>query len=179
MKKLFTALASLKLTVVLIVLAMLLVYVGTWAQIDSGSWQVQKKYFHSFVTWVPATVLVPRQYHLPGGFPMPGGYTIGLLMLINLVAAHMIRFKLRANRTGIILIHLGVILLLLGEGLTSALAVESQMVIDEGSYTNYSQDIRESELAIVDPSSAMDSVVVIPDEAEKSGTISLANRSCV
>ena len=40
MKKLFTPFASLKLTVVLIVLAMLLVYVGTWAQIDSGSWQV-------------------------------------------------------------------------------------------------------------------------------------------
>src|SRR2546423_5062060 len=149
-KRIFSPLASLKLTVVLIVLAMLLVYVGTWAQIDSGSWQVQKKYFHSFVTWVPLGVLVPRGagggYQLPGGFPMLGGYTIGLLMLINLVAAHMIRFKLRANRIGIILIHFGVILLLLGEGLTSALAVESQTVIDEGSFTNFSHDIRESEL---------------------------------
>src|SRR5438874_2879652 len=161
MKKFFTVLASLRLTVVLIVLAMLLVYVGTWAQVDSGSWQVQKKYFHSFVTWVPLGVLVPRgaggAYQLPGGFPMLGGYTIGFLMLINLVAAHMIRFKLRANRIGIILIHFGVILLLLGEGLTSALAVESQTVIDEASFTNFSHDIRESELAIVDPSSAMDS----------------------
>src|SRR5882724_2426506 len=150
-KRIFSPLSSLKLTVVLIVLAMLLVYVGTWAQLDSGPWQVQKKYFHSFVTWVPLTVLVPREYHLPGGFPMLGGYTIGLLMLINLIAAHMIRFKLKANRTGIILIHFGVILLLLGEGLTSALAVESQTVIDEGSFTNFSQDVRESELAIVDP----------------------------
>jgi len=178
MKKFFTALASLRLTVILIVLAMLLVYVGTWAQIDAGSWQVQKKYFHSFVTWVPLGVLVPRQYHLPGGFPMLGGYTIGALMLVNLLAAHLIRFKLRANRVGIILIHLGVILLLLGEGLTSALAVESQMVIDEASYTNYSQDIRESELAITDPSSAStDSVVVIPDQKlKKGGTISLADQ---
>src|SRR6266550_5876592 len=140
MKKFFTVLASLRLTVLLIVLAMLLIYVGTWAQVDSGSWQVQKKYFHSFVTWVPLGVLVPRQYHLPGGFPMLGGYTIGLLMLINLIAAHVIRFKLRWNRAGIILIHLGVILLLLGEGLTSALAVESQMPIDEGSSARYSQD---------------------------------------
>ncbi len=181
MKKFFTVLASLRLTVVLIVLAMLLVYVGTWAQVDSGSWQVQKKYFHSFVTWVPFGVMVPRAaggaYQLPGGFPMLGGYTIGLLMLINLVAAHVIRFKLRANRTGIILIHFGVILLLLGEGLTSALAVESQTVIDEGSFTNFSQDIRESELAIVDPSSAMDSVVVIPDKKlMKGGMISLAEQ---
>ena len=101
-KRLLSPLASLRLTVVLIVLAMLLVYVGTWAQLDSGPWQVQKKYFHSFAAWVPLTVLVPRQYHLPGGFPMLGGYTIGLLMLINLVAAHVIRFKLRWNRAGII-----------------------------------------------------------------------------
>src|SRR5258705_7087089 len=154
-KRIFSPLASLKLTVGLIVLAMLLVYVGTWAQLDSGPWQVQKKYFHSFFTWVPLTVLVPREYHLPGGFPMLGGYTIGLLMLINLIAAHMVRFKLKANRTGIILIHLGVILLLLSEALTSALTVESQMPIDEGRYANYSQDIGESELAVVDTSASV------------------------
>ena len=35
-KRLLSPLASLRLTVVLIVLAMLLVYVGTWAQLDSG-----------------------------------------------------------------------------------------------------------------------------------------------
>src|SRR3954468_2363756 len=117
-KRLLGPLASLKLTVVLLVLAMLLVYVGTWAQLDSGPWQVQKKYFHSFVTWVPAGILMPRaangSYQIPGGFPILGGYTIGVLMLINLIAAHVIRFKLRWNRAGIILIHLGVILLLLG-----------------------------------------------------------------
>jgi ABC-type transport system involved in cytochrome c biogenesis permease subunit len=164
-KKLLSPLSSLKLTVILIIAAMLLVYVGTWAQVDSGSWQVQKKYFHSFLTWVDLQTLIPRQYHLPGGFPMLGGYTIGLLMLINLIAAHAIRFKLSAKRTGIILIHFGVILLLLGEGLTSGLAVESQMVIDEGASVSYSQDIRESELAITDTSpSAHDSITIIPDK---------------
>jgi ABC-type transport system involved in cytochrome c biogenesis permease subunit len=173
-KRIFSPLASLKLTVLLIVLAMLLVYVGTWAQLDNGPWQVQKKYFHSFVAWVPLGILVPRTtnggYQIPGGFPMLGGYTIGLLMLINLIAAHMIRFKLRWNRAGIILIHLGVILLLLGEGLTSALAVESQMPIEEGSYASYSQDIRESELAVVDPSASdHDNVVVISDKRLKTG----------
>src|SRR3954469_1139881 len=154
MKKILAPLSSLKLTVILIVAAMLLVYAGTWAQIDAGPWQVQTKYFHSFFTWVPLSTLIPRSYHIPGGFPLPGGYTIGLLMLINLIAAHVIRFKLVWKRSGIILIHLGVILLLVGEGLTSALAVESQMPIDEGSVARYSQDIRETELAIVDQSAA-------------------------
>jgi len=41
-RRLLAPLASLKLTVVLISLAMLLIYAGTWAQIDLGIWQVQK-----------------------------------------------------------------------------------------------------------------------------------------
>src|SRR5688572_16844883 len=178
MKKILAPLASLRLTVVLIVVAMVLVYVGTWAQVDRGSWQVQKEYFHSVYIWVDLGVLVPRTddggYRIPGGFPMPGGYVIGLLMLVNLVAAHVVRFKFSARRIGIILIHLGVILLLLGEGLTSWWAVESQMMIDEGSTTNFSRDIRQSELAVTDASSdgPQANVVVIADEKLKEkGTI--------
>jgi ABC-type transport system involved in cytochrome c biogenesis permease subunit len=176
-KKVLAPLASLRLTVVLIVVAMVLVYVGTWAQVDSGSWQVQKKYFHSFYTWVDLGVLVPRTadggYQVPGGFPMPGGYSVGLLMLINLVAAHVVRFKFAKRRIGIILIHLGVIMLLLGEGLTSWWAVESQMMIDEGSSTNFSRDIRQSELAVSEPSNpGTVKVVVVGDEKLKEkGTI--------
>ena len=78
---------------------------------------------------------------------------------------------------GIILIHLGVILLLLGEGLTSALAVESQMPIDEGSYANFSQDIRESELAVIDPSASdHDNVIVISDQRLKQGGTDVPSR---
>ena len=39
--------------------------------------------------------------------------------------------------------------LLLGELLTSLWAVESQMFIDEGSYSNYSHSVRETELAVM------------------------------
>ncbi|MCC6739674.1 MAG: hypothetical protein IT452_11575, partial [Planctomycetia bacterium] len=96
MKAALKALASLKLTVALLAVSMLLVYAGTWAQVDTGIWQVQKKYFHSFFVWVPFQVLLPRpeagQSGVPGGFPLPGGYTIGALMLVNLIAAHAMRF---------------------------------------------------------------------------------------
>ena len=73
MKKLLAPLSSLKLTVILIIAAMLLIYAGTWAQIDAGPQQVQKKYFHSFYTWVDFATLIPRSYHIPGGFPILGG----------------------------------------------------------------------------------------------------------
>ena len=112
-QRLLRPLASLYLTIALIILSMVLIYAGTWAQIDMGIWAVQEKYFHSFFTWVPLQVFFPRpapgQGGIPGGFPMLGGYAVGLLMLINLVAAHTVRFSFTAKRFGIILIHLGLI----------------------------------------------------------------------
>ena len=70
---------------------------------------------------------------------------------------------LHKKRTGVILIHLGLLTLLLGELLTSLWAVESQMFIDEGSYSNYSHSVRETELAVIDPAGEKeDQVVVIP-----------------
>ena len=72
-KTLLKPLASLRLTVVLIVLAMLLIYAGTWAQIDTGIWQVQKQYFHSLFTWVDFATLLPRPARANGWKP-PGGF---------------------------------------------------------------------------------------------------------
>ncbi len=164
-KKILSPLASLKLTITLIAMSILLVYAGTWAQIDNGIWTVQKKYFHSLWLWIDFQTFFPRpqagQSGIPFGFPFPGGYTLGALMLINLLAAHAVRFKFTLKRSGIILIHVGLILLIVGELLTSVFAVESQMMIDEGSTAFYSQDTRFGELAVIDPSASADSDLVV------------------
>src|SRR5439155_20782324 len=105
-----------------------------------------------------------------GGFPVPGGYLLILLLLANLVAAHSVRFKLSWKRSGIILIHLGLIMLLLGEVVTSLLAVESQMTLDEGQTLGWTQDIRETELAVVDASPAdHEDDTVVPHSALEPG----------
>ncbi|HEX2972255.1 MAG TPA: cytochrome c biogenesis protein ResB [Tepidisphaeraceae bacterium] len=175
-KRILAPFSSLTLTVILIALAMLLVYAGTWAQIDMSVWQVQKRYFHSFFTWIDLQTLLPRPRPgmpgIPGGIPMLGGYGIGLLMLINLVAAHVVRFRFSKRNIGTILIHLGLILLLVGEGITSKLATESMMTLDEGSYANYSQDAREVELAVVDGANAEhDEVVAVSQAALQRGGV--------
>ncbi|CAN5598253.1 cytochrome c biogenesis protein CcsA [soil metagenome] len=165
LKKLLSPLSSLKLTIALIAMSILLVYAGTWAQIDTGIWTVQKKYFHSLWVWIDLRTFLPRpqpgEAGIPGGFPFLGGYALGGLMLINLLAAHATRFKFNLKRSGIILIHLGLILLIVGELLTSVLAVESQMIIDEGTTAVFSQDTRFGELAVIDPSASADSDFVV------------------
>ena len=142
---------------------MLLVFASTWAQIDRGIWAVVKDYYRSLYVWVDFQVFLPRDWNVPGGLPMPGGYLLGAMLLINLLAAHAVRFKLSWKRSGILLIHGSVVLFLVGEWVTGLYAVETQMPIYEGETVNWSQDIREVELAIVDRSAPdRDRVVAIP-----------------
>ncbi len=82
------------------------------------------------------------------------------------------------KRGGLLLIHAGLGLLMLGEWLVSWYAVEERLMIQEGHSTNYAVDIRETELAVVDPSfsETEDDVVVVPGSkigraAEQGGII--------
>jgi hypothetical protein len=170
MRRLLMPLASLKITVTLFALSLVLVFVGTLAQVDGGIWTIVNKYFRAFFVWVPLQLFVPRSVHLPGGFPFPGGWLIGGGLLINLLAAHTVRFKLSWKRAGIILLHGGVIVLLLGELITGVFSVESRMTIDEGDSANYVEDSRNYELVVIDKSDpASDLVVSIPGSLLRNG----------
>src|SRR3989440_7028981 len=174
----------------LLALSIVVVFAGTWAQIDEGIWQVQRKFFHSFFWIIDMNLFLPRTppdlsgYPRPVAaltnglialfsklrFPMLGGYSIIILLLINLLAAHTVRFKLNRKRVGILLIHSGLILLVLGEVVTSLFAVEQRMTIWNGGSANWASDFRFAELAITDVSPAdHNNVTVVPASMLKSG----------
>jgi hypothetical protein len=161
LKRLLKPLASLRLTVLLLAMAMVLIFAGTLAQRDTGIWQVQKQLFHNGVCWIALRNIL--FVNVPGSFPFIGGYTLIGLLLLNLLAAHAVRFKLSWKRSGIILIHAGLILLLLGELFTANFAKEGQIELADGESVNYAQDIRKVELAVIDvtPSDYND-VTVVP-----------------
>jgi hypothetical protein len=150
---------SLRLTVVLLGLSIVLVFWATIAQVNLGIWAVQEIYFRSFfvLKYLPGTqVPVPV---------FPGGYFLGGLLLINLLAAHIYRFKLSWRKSGILLTHVGIVVLLLGELFTGLFAEESRMVLDEGQTKAYSESFLKRELAIIDTSHPeFDEVVAIPLE---------------
>ncbi len=155
-------LASLRLTVVLFALSMVLILGGTLAQVHEGVWSVVDRYFRSPLVWIEPQLFVPRSMlRIPGALPFPGGLTLGVLLFVNLVAAHAVRFKLRAKRAGIILAHAGVLLLLVGEFVTGAAADEGNMTIDEGSSSCYVEDARSVELAVIDASDPREDLVVV------------------
>jgi hypothetical protein len=173
-------LASLRLTVWLFGFAIALVFFGTLAQMDNGIWTVVDQYFWSWVVWVPFDLIrqfcsvflsewVSKDARWGGVFYLPGGKLLGGLMLINLIAAHMVRFRLTWKRSGVILIHSGLILLFVGEFITREYAVEQRMTIDEGSSTNFAEDSRHVELAFTTPEGDHDRVVVIPQGVLRAG----------
>jgi ABC-type transport system involved in cytochrome c biogenesis permease subunit len=96
-----SGLASLKLTVVLFGLSILLVLFGTLAQDKVGIWDVMSGYFRSFFVWVPFNLLpqkwAPDFQNIPGGFWFLGGRSLGLLLALNLVSAHLVRFRVQAK----------------------------------------------------------------------------------
>jgi len=150
--------ASLRLTVVCLFLGMILVFWGTLAQVDFGLFKAQNEFFRSFfIHWGPkgATWKMPI---------FPGGYLVGGLLLINLVTAHFTRFKWTRKKIGIWMVHVGVILLLVGQLLTDVLSRESHMWLSEGQAKNYSDSSSHDELALVDTSNPdYDEVVAFPD----------------
>lgn len=163
--KILVALASIRLTIVLLSLAMILLFVGTLAQARLGVWQVVDQYFRSHIAWVDPGILIPPQIVSVGGsFPFPGGMLIGGLLVLNLIAAHVVRFSLSGRRLGVLILHAGLIVLLAGEFVTARYAHEGMMSIDVGSSSRYIEDLRTTELVLIDPSDPdTDRVFSIPE----------------
>ncbi|HAV63704.1 MAG TPA: ResB protein required for cytochrome C biosynthesis [Verrucomicrobiales bacterium] len=173
--------SSLRLTVVCLACALVLVFLGTMAQEPLGLYIVQKNYFQStFVDWFSLKAGIQKALHLlkvdvipisadevlraPWIPVFPGGYLIGWVLLINLLAAHYVRFKFTWQKAGIFMTHVGLILLLLGQFFTEQLQEESNLRLEEGEERNYSEDQRDAELVFIDPSNPdFDRVVAIPN----------------
>ena len=156
--KLVDLITSLKLTIACLAAAMVLVLAGTFAQVYFGIHLVQQRYFQSLFVWWPPE---GRSFKIP---TFPGGYLVGGLLLINLIAAHVRRFQWTWRKLGIHLIHAGLIIMLAGGLFTDLFAVESQMRLTNGETKNYSEDTRRDELAVIDTTNPeFDQVTAIPE----------------
>jgi len=218
--------ASLRLTVVLFALSIFLVFAGTLAQVDAGVWTVVERYFRTGLAWIPFQAFVrlgqvffwvSKDAHIAGSFPFPGGWLLGGCLLVNLLAAHALRFRFtwkdvillpafalgavllwlfqeddlflllacgslaialslaglvlfHGKRGGVILLHLGLVVMMLSELVTGLYAAERTMTIAEGETTGFLEMSRFNELAVVDRTNPkIDDVVVIPEALLRRG----------
>jgi hypothetical protein len=158
LKRLLKIFTSLRLTVILLSFAILLVFIGTIAQVDEGLYQAQARYFRQWI------ILGLDMFGRKIPIILPGGYLIGTMLLANLICAHVYRFQLSRKKIGIMLAHSGVILLLVGQLTTDMMARETQMRFVEGETKSYSESPRSYELIFTSDDGANgEQVVSIPD----------------
>ncbi len=178
---------SLRLTVVCLALGLVLVFAGTMAQDPLGLYLSQEKFFRSFFVSGPAMLAAIKKtlqmlhiYYTPSTvgdvifgskFPVfPGGYLIGGVLVINLIASQLKEARFGWDRLGLWMVHFGLILLLLGQLLTDRLAHESMLHLREGETRNYTESDRQVELAVIDTTERdVDKVVAIPQGALRGG----------
>ena len=114
---------------------MVLLVAGTIAQKNMGIYEAQNMFFSSWLIFL-------------GPIPLPGGFlTLGLIF-ITLFVKFIFFSKWNLAHSGIILTHLGVLILLLGGLITSKYAHETFMTITEGESINYLSEYRQRVIKI-------------------------------
>ena len=137
---------------------------GTIAQVHLGIHEVQDRYFQSMFVWWPVG---SQGLRLP---LFPGGHLLGGVLLVNLITAHLRRFRWAWRKLGIHLTHLGLIVMLAGGLFTDLFSTESTMRLAPGETKNYSEDSRWLELAAIDESDKeLDQVTAIPEARLRTG----------
>jgi hypothetical protein len=116
----YRSLASLKLTVVLLLLLAALVIGGTVYQAGSGVAAAQARVFGSWLILIAGVV------------PLPGMLLASLLLFLNLLAALIFRLRYRWRRAGLLLVHYGLLLLIGGGFFITVTAREYTLTLSEG-----------------------------------------------
>lgn len=160
MKHLFAFFLSLRLTVVCLLLLCVLTVVGTLYQVDYGLYTAQQRFFDSWIIL------------FFGVIPFPGTQLVLLFLFINLFANMMLRFQYGAKQSGIIMIHLGLMLLLAGGWVTRQFGQEMFLTLQEGEGSNLASDYHDWEIAVWrEGQTRMRDVVAIDAEYAKPGRV--------
>jgi len=105
----------------------------------------------------------------------PGGITVGVLFVTNLVVAQVARLKWSLRKSGLWIAHAGLILLVSGEFISALFQVDMQMSVEEGQTVNFVESTRAMELAVTDTTDAkFDDLYGIPEAMlENGGAVSI------
>ncbi len=131
--------SSLGLSCALLVLLGLLTWLGTLEQVHSGLYEVQRKYFESFVL-----------LHDVGPFsiPLPGANLVLSLLAVNLVVGGLVRIRKGSSTAGILVVHVGILLLLGAAFVKHHASQDGRVTLFEGQSSSWFESDMRWEIAI-------------------------------
>lgn len=134
-RRIWRALISPRLTVICLAFLIVLTFVGTVYQTDHGLHQAKLRYFDSWLTSI-------------GVVPFPGTQLVLAVLLANLLG-YLLQVLARDHMPyGILLTHLGILLMLVGGAITQRYGMESHLSLLEGETSNVSASYNSWELAV-------------------------------
>ena len=134
-------LSSLGLATVLLLLLGILTWLATLEQIKNGLYPTLNKYF-SVHAWyvIPEVDSFPKINGNPITLPLPGGYWVCALLLVNLTLGGILRMKKGWKKAGILISHFGIIFMIAGGGVTDHFSQRGNMAVEEGESSDVAQD---------------------------------------
>ena len=147
--RLLDLLCSLKVAVVCLALLMVLVLWGTLHQVEYGLWAAQQRFFYAW--W----------FTLFGWLPLPGAQLVMAVLFVNLLAATLRRIPFRLDHAGLVLTHLGLLLMLAGGWFTHRFADEAFLALQEGETSNVAASYRDWEVALWEDTGGAREVVAV------------------
>ncbi len=121
-------LGSLKLTVALLIIAVFVVWVSSLQQTRMDVWAVKSQHFSSPIVRIPYSVFLPPAWfphlqNVPGACHLPSGLSILIAMMVNLLAAHLVRMRIQATGQRLML---GLIVAAIGVAVTWLVVFSNQ-----------------------------------------------------
>ena len=152
--------SSLGLATVLLVLLGILTWLATLEQIHNGLYPTLKKYFDYRTPIVlpdivdPTNTWYPRINGNPITIPLPGGYYVCALLLVNLTLGGILRMRKGWKQAGVLIAHFGIIFMLVGGGVTDHFSERGNMAVDQGERSDVAQDYFEWVVEVAEIKSA-------------------------
>lgn len=140
-KSLWRLAGSLGLSCCLLVLLGLLTWLGTLEQTRTGLYEVQRKYFESFVLLHDLG---------PISVPLPGANLVLSLLALNLIVGGMLRIAKRRSTVGVMIVHAGILLMLAAGFAKWRFSNDGQITLYEGQSAEHFEDPYRYELSIVE-----------------------------
>jgi hypothetical protein len=121
-------LASLHLTTIALILLMVLVITGTLYQVDHGIYAAQERFFKAWFIF------------FGGVIPFPAVRTVIAVLVVNLIAAAIRKRPFTIRTAGIIILHIGTVMLVGGSVIASRFTQESAITLSQGQSTETTYD---------------------------------------
>jgi len=142
LRLLVDALSSFWLSCTLLLLLAVLTWLGTLEQVNTGLFEVQKKYFES---------LYVIHHAGPFAIPLPGAMLVMAVLCVNLVLGGLVRLRKGVATMGILITHIGILMLLLAGWVKAYYAEDGHVTLFEGESSNTFASYNRWELAILEP----------------------------